>query len=187
MTNRVYQEEGISVLFGCVEPAPWRFHSKVHEDWPSPPYAIPNASAEPMLIPEAVDFTQALKLVAAEFEQRLGAASRIALLEKQVAELRACLAELKSTQPIIVPVEGVDLDPFEIIKPFSVVISPDENEWVATFFSANISSSGDNPVEAFSNLKELILMTFEMLESEPKLGTALEIQKKTLAAHIRRK
>ena len=48
------------------------------------------------------------------------------------------------------------------------MLQASEGGFIATFFDANISTSGDTEEEAVSNLRSLILDTFEHLESVPR-------------------
>jgi hypothetical protein len=48
----------------------------------------------------------------------------------------------------------------------TAVVEPADDGFIATFFDGNISTTGDTEVEAVSNLRSLILDTFEYLDSE---------------------
>ena len=53
-------------------------------------------------------------------------------------------------------------------RPIPVHLQSSGDQFIATFFDANITSSGDSEEEAFSNLKELILDTFDFFgDQEP--------------------
>jgi hypothetical protein len=59
---------------------------------------------------------------------------------------------------VVVPLSTLDPDAqYRITQEVPVVIEPSEEEFIATFFDANISTSGDTPVEAFDNLRSLIV------------------------------
>ncbi len=63
-------------------------------------------------------------------------------------------------------------EPYEVVKPFSVVVRSSENDFVASFIDANLSASGDTLIEAVDNLKDIIIGTFKVLSkhNESKLG-----------------
>ena len=56
-------------------------------------------------------------------------------------------------------------EPYEVKKPIPVSIYSSEDEYNASFFDANIHTSGDNEQEAFENLKSLILDMYDGLIS----------------------
>ena len=57
-------------------------------------------------------------------------------------------------------------EPYKILQSIPAVVESSAHGFNATFFDANIGTSGDTQVEAFSNLRSLILDTFEYLEFE---------------------
>lgn len=83
-------------------------------------------------------------------------------------ELRVIRAELNRTaEAISIPITTLAPEPYELVRDIPAVVQPVGDEFVATFFDANISSSGDSQEEAVANLRSLLLDTFEYLESEP--------------------
>jgi len=110
---------------------------------------------------------------------------QITLIDKLLSELRARVARLEEHQTIIVPVETFDPEPYDVVRAFSVVVEPIDDEFTATFYDANLSASGDTTTEAVSNLKDVILSTFELLATEEKLGVAMARQKAVLGSIIR--
>ena len=116
-----------------------------------------------------------------EVEKALGANSaRMTRIE--------ALCEKAVEKPLCVPISTFAPEPFEVVRSFDVVVRPEEDCFVASLFDANISSSGDTPEEAVANVKDLILMIFQNLESEDdhKLGPAMIRQKHALLSLIRR-
>jgi predicted RNase H-like HicB family nuclease len=61
---------------------------------------------------------------------------------------------------------------YSLVRPVEVLIEPVGDSFVASFFDANISTSGDDPQEALDNLKDLILDVYDSLrmESSKRLG-----------------
>lgn len=109
---------------------------------------------------------------------------------RNASELLRGLRELTlaRTASIIVPITTLAPEPFELIRDISVVVQPVEHGFTATFFDANISSSGDTQEEAVSSLKSLIAEIFEDLKSEPpeRLGPEPTRQLAVLSAFLRR-
>ena len=90
--------------------------------------------------------------------------------------------------PAVVPITTFAPEPFEVLRPMSAVIQPLGDEHLATFFDANINASGETQEEAFANLKDVLLGTFQMLErmSESQLGPGPRHQRAVLTECIRR-
>ena len=110
---------------------------------------------------------------------------QLTLIDKLLSDLRVRVARLEERQSIVVPIETLDPEPFELMRSFSVVVEPIDSEFTATFYDANIAASGETPAEAISNLKDVIVSTFELLTAEKKLGAAMERQKAVLNSFIR--
>jgi len=101
----------------------------------------------------------------------------------QVGDLKA------DTKPTCktVPVQSFYPEAIVIIKPFSVVVSWTGEDFVATFYDANLNASGDTDEEAFSNLKDVIVATFELLTlSRDNLGPGPRMQLGVLEEFIKR-
>ena len=90
--------------------------------------------------------------------------------------------------PLIVPISTFAPEPFEIIKPFSVVVQPVEGSFVATLFDANIGASGETPEDAVQNLKDIVLNALVVLEErEHQLGREPKRQLAVLRSLISRR
>lgn len=90
--------------------------------------------------------------------------SEIAVLTGEVAALKtACPAEL-------VPVQTFAPEPYDLLKPLSVTVQADEDEFSACFPDANLTAVGDNEFEAVEHLKAMILDTFDKFSSGRRLG-----------------
>src|ERR1700757_5007489 len=48
----------------------------------------------------------------------------------------------------LVPVTTLDPEPFELAREIQVVVQPDDDSFVATFFDANINASGETQQDA---------------------------------------
>lgn len=114
---------------------------------------------------------------------------RLESLQKEVALLKNRCAVLERLAPILVPIETLAPEPYEVVKPLHVVVRCQEEQYIACFFDANLGASGDTQAEAIFNLKDIITTTFEMLTSmnEDELGPGPLQQKKVLEEFIRAK
>jgi hypothetical protein len=73
-------------------------------------------------------------------------------------------------------VEGI-----EVIKPIPITVRPDGDEFVASFFDANISTGAETAQEAISNLQSLIADMFIIHEdNKDPLGSAMKSQQRVL-------
>jgi hypothetical protein len=86
-------------------------------------------------------------------------------VEQRVRDLELESAHRIGT--IVVPITTLAPEPYRLEKDVPVVVQPAGEEFIATFFDANISTAGDTQEEAVSNLRSLILDTFEYLQAEP--------------------
>jgi hypothetical protein len=79
-------------------------------------------------------------------------------------------------------------EPFSLLRPIEALVEPIDDTFVASFFDANISASGDNQREAFDNLKSFILDTYESLHAEPpeRLGPEPRRQLAVLDSFLRK-
>lgn len=109
-------------------------------------------------------------------------AVRLEALQKEIADLKGRCELLERLSPILVPIETFAPEPYEVVKPFHVVVRFQEKEYIASFFDANLSASGDTQMEAIVNLKDIITATFDILttENEEELGPGPLQQKKVL-------
>jgi len=76
-----------------------------------------------------------------------------------------------------------------VVKPFQAVVRTVDGEYIASFFDANLSASGETHAEAVLNLKDIIAGTFDILTGmkDSDLGPGPLQQKRTLEEFIRRK
>ncbi|MBM4027620.1 MAG: hypothetical protein FJ280_19785 [Planctomycetes bacterium] len=94
-----------------------------------------------------------------------------------------------SAAALLVPIQSLAPEPYEVVKPFQVVVRPADGEYIASFFDANLSASGETQAEAVLHLKDVIAAAFEILAEmkEAELGPGPLRQKKTLEEFIRPK
>ena len=121
--------------------------------------------------------------------ERLREAARLEALEKEVLLLKARVAQLEISAPLIVPVETLAPEPYQLLKPFHAVVQPVDGEYVASFYDANISASGGTQEEALANLKDMVVAAYETLTEHEGggLGRGLEKQLQVLREFLRRR
>ena len=80
-------------------------------------------------------------------------------------------------------------EPYELLKPISIVIEGQTHGFVASFVEANINASGETEHEAINLVKDTILMAYERLSAkdDTKLGPGPLRQKQILTSLIREK
>lgn len=110
-----------------------------------------------------------------------------------VRELSELLRNFKDdhlTRPhsITIPITTLVPAPFKVIREIPIVVQPADEGFTATFFDANISTSGDTQEEALENVKSLLVDLLDDLEKEPaeRLGPEPMRQLKVLKAFMRR-
>jgi hypothetical protein len=82
--------------------------------------------------------------------------SRLTILEHRVTQLESVnAAVIASFAP----------EPVCLLKSIPVTIRQTGDDFIATFFDARLSSSGDNREDAFDNLKDIIVSTFQIFSS----------------------
>lgn len=101
-----------------------------------------------------------------------GQNARFIILEQRLAATEEKLRELAEPGAITFSVATFAPEPYAVKQPFGIVVWHQPEGFIASFVDANINSSGDTQQEAFANTKELILDTFDRLNSLPanKLG-----------------
>jgi len=109
--------------------------------------------------------------------------------EREILLLKRRCDNLERTAPVIVPLESFAPEPYEVVKPLHVVVRLQDDQYIASFFDANISASGDTQYEAVVNLKDIIIGTFEILTTtdEQRLGPGPLRQREVLTEFVRKK
>jgi len=117
---------------------------------------------------------------------RWESAARLETLEKRVLLLDRKVRDLQESSSIIVPVESLEPASLQVIRPFQVVVTANNDAYVATWYDAHLSASGDTREEAVYNLKDVIAGAMEVLgaHSEDQLGPAVARQLKVLQQFV---
>ena len=113
--------------------------------------------------------------------------NRVERIEQQLLVLMEHCKQLRDGHSVIFPITTLDPEPFELTKEVMVVVQPDDDSFVATFFDANINASGNTQVDAVANLKDMMIALFETLGKEKKLGKGPAAQLAILRGLMRRK
>lgn len=118
------------------------------------------------------DLVEAMRVFAQDASTRLDTDFRLSLLEKVVLELRHVVSELTTERTIQVPIVSLAPEPYTLKHPIIAIVQPDWDQFIATFFDANITAAGDTQNEAIDNLKDVLLSAFRRLSElgEEKLG-----------------
>lgn len=96
---------------------------------------------------------------------------RLEKLEQEIVSLKETCKLLRDGRSFCVPVETLTPEPYIVKRTFHVVVCPSDDDFIATFFDANIGMSGDTATEAVANLKASIVDAFEQFEKyESVLG-----------------
>ncbi len=90
---------------------------------------------------------------------------------------------------LVVPITTFAPEPYDVIRRLEVVVQPSDEEYIATFFDANVNASGCTETEAVANLKDVMLALFEYFASLPakRLGPGPKRQFAVLRKFIRRR
>lgn len=106
----------------------------------------------------------------------------ISALENRIEQIE------ERARSIIIPIQSLSPNQYEIIKPILAVVREDEGAFVATFFDANINSSGETQNEAVEMLKDSIASSFRVFqEQEAVLGDIPKRQFAVLQQFVRAK
>ena len=73
------------------------------------------------------------------------------------------VSRLEQKTPVVVPIVSLAPEPYEVTTPFHVIVRGLDEEFVATFYDAQISASGATETEAVANVKDMIVATLEIL------------------------
>jgi dCTP deaminase len=91
----------------------------------------------------------------------------IDLQQSTLKTITGLTATSAATQvPLIVPINTLASERHMMAKGIPAVVQPAGAGFTATYFDANVATSGDTQEEAVSNLKSLLIELFEDLETE---------------------
>jgi hypothetical protein len=108
-------------------------------------------------------FTEYMQTVLERTENR-----RLDQLEVALRTLTRNVSELESRTVTAVHVDSFAPEPFEVLKEVKVIVEGANEEFTATSFDAGVSASGCTALEAFENLKDLLISRFDLYSSLPE-------------------
>ncbi len=96
------------------------------------------------------------------------------------------LIESRDNAPFFTQIYSLGQVGLELRRPIPVTIRPDGNEFIASFFDANISTGGGTEQEAVDNLQSLIADFFNDLElaKDDELGPSMIKQRQVLLESV---
>jgi len=110
-------------------------------------------------------------------------------LETKIDQLLKKLDEASSrTESTLVPIETLAPEPYDLLRPFTIVITKSDEEFEASLFDASVFASGETEEDAVANLKDTLIDTYQMLNElgDDKLGPGPLRQKRVLNKLIRK-
>lgn len=135
------------------------------------------------------DLTEAVSALFSQVDEGWKALSQLSKLTARVDTLEAKLADIATGGSIIVPITTLVPAPFDLLQEIKAVVRPCGEDFVASFFDANVNASGCTVADAVCNLKEMLATRFDILDKKPieKLGSAMVRQIAVLRSFIRRR
>jgi len=107
-------------------------------------------------------------------------------IDRELRQTMSRLRRMELGRPLLVPIESFAPEPYELTKPFHAVLESSDAEFIATFFDANVSATGETEMDALANLKDMILAVFEALQLEKDLGPGPSKQLTVLKQFIKK-
>ena len=110
-------------------------------------------------------------------------------LETKIDQLLKKLEEASSRpQSLMVAIETLAPEPYNLLRPFTAVITGSGEEFEASLFDASVFASGDTEEDAIANLKDTLIDTYERLNElcDDQLGPGPLRQKHVLNKLIRK-
>jgi hypothetical protein len=114
---------------------------------------------------------------------------KVAGLESKVEQVLKGIGQLGALRrSFLVPVESLEPEPYEIMRPVTAVVMEAEGGFEASIFDLGIFASGDTEEEAIANLKETLIDTVDRLNelADARLGKGPLRQKTLLNKCIRK-
>jgi hypothetical protein len=135
------------------------------------------------------NLTAAVSALLGRVDEDWKALSQVSKLTARVDTLEAKLTDLSTSGSIIVPISTLVPAPFDLLKEIKAVVRPCDDDFVASFFDANVNASGCTIADAVRNLKDMLTTRFDILDAMPieKLGPAMVRQIAVLRNFIRRR
>jgi len=112
---------------------------------------------------------------------------KLIALSARVKCLESSLEEVRSRAAVVVPIQSLAPENLELAKPIQVLLQQFGDDCVASSLDANINASGETQEEALTNLKDMIVGSFEALSGVAyKLGPGPARQLAILSEFIKK-
>jgi hypothetical protein len=110
----------------------------------------------------------AIQEVAGELLVRWQQALTAEALRGQIELLSERISRLEEARPILIPLETLAPEGYRMLAPVHIVVRAEQEEYLASWFDANLVASGASPEEAFANLKDIVVAVYESLKDLPE-------------------
>jgi hypothetical protein len=90
---------------------------------------------------------------------------KLVALNARVKCLESALDDVRNRAAVVVPIQSIAPEPFELLQPIQAVVQQSGEDHIASFLDANMNASGETQEEALANLKDVIIGSFEALEA----------------------
>ena len=127
-----------------------------------------------------MDFPSAMQILQLQIEVG-GLTRQCKILQDRIQQLEG------SAVSMVVPITTLAPEPFDLLREFPMTVVPEDGGYLATFFDAGISMTGDTREEAVANLRMMLVDMFDDFEAqEHQLGPEPKRQLDVLRTFIRR-
>lgn len=134
--------------------------------WPSRFTRVPRFDLDKPSVPiHFTSYTWNLHGVPIDIGQNVDLGKMLQSISESLKELALGISQTESYRQSSVVIATFSPEHYSVTRLIPVHIRSADEHFVATFFDANISTSGETEEEAFSNLKDLILEIFSYLDS----------------------
>lgn len=108
-------------------------------------------------------------------------------LRQMLCEINERIDHLTLNQGVCVPIHSFAPEPFELAGPIDILISAEDDGYLASFLDGNLHAYGETKEEALSNMKATIVETYKRLRELPddRLGRSMVEQKQVLSYLLR--
>ena len=114
---------------------------------------------------------------------------RLTILERDSQIIREELKNLRCQYPTVTIIDTMAPEPYDVIRPIHITITPHENEYQAALVDACLYAYGDTKSEATWNLKDMIVACYDSLSAHgrDRLGPGPARQLEILTSLIRKR
>ena len=121
---------------------------------------------KPRRISPVEGYENIVPLLIKTLSEKIQEGFRITKIEKELEVLKNRVTSLETVPSIIVPIDTLHPEPYNVLKTIHAVVRPCEDDYIASFVDANVNSSGETIENAIVNLKEVIVIIYESLKRD---------------------